>query len=134
MPEQIPQITPDSDSQVYWEGIARGELRIQRCVACTRYVFYPRAICPHCFSDRLSWVAASGKGTIYSYTVAHQAFGSFAKEVPFVIAIVELEEGVRMMTRIIGTPREHIRIGAPVRVSCESIAEGPTLPYFRLVE
>jgi len=134
MPEQIPQTTPDGDSQVYWEGIARGELRIQRCAACTLYVFYPRAICPHCFSDRLSWVAASGKGTIYSYSVAHQAFGSFAKEVPFVIAIIELEEGVRMMTRVIGTPRERITIGAPVRVSFESIAEGPTLPYFRLVE
>jgi len=134
MPEQLPQTTPDGDSQVYWEGIARGELRIQRCAACTRYVFYPRAICPHCFSDRLLWVAASGKGTIYSYTVTHQAFGSFAKEVPFVIAIIELEEGVRMMTRIIGTPRERITIGAPVRVSFESIAEGPTLPYFRLVE
>jgi len=134
MPEQIPQTTPDGDSQLYWEGIARGELRIQRCATCTRYVFYPRAICPHCFSDRLSWVAASGRGTIYSYTVAHQAFGSFAKEVPFVIAIIELEEGVRMMTRIIGTSRERITIGAPVRVSFESIAEGPTLPYFRLVE
>ncbi len=134
MPEQIPQTTPDGDSQVYWEGIARGELRIQRCVTCTRYVFYPRSICPHCFSDRLSWVAASGKGTIYSYTVAHQAFGPFAREVPFVIAIVELEEGVRMLTRIIGSPRERIAIGAPVHVSFESIAEGPTLPYFRLVE
>jgi len=134
MPEQIPQTTPDGDSQVYWEGIARGELRIQRCVTCTRYGFDPRSICPHCFSDRLSWVAASGKGTIYSYTVAHQAFGPFAKEVPFVIAIVELEEGVRMLTRIIGSPRERIAIGAPVHVSFESIAEGPTLPYFRLVE
>ncbi len=90
MPEQFPQIILDGDSQVYWEGIARGELRIQRCAACTRYVFYPRSICPHCFSDRLSWVVASGKGTIYSYT--------------------------------------------PVHISCESLAEGPTLPYFRLVE
>ncbi len=134
MPEQMPQTTPDGDSQVYWDGITHGELRIQRCAACTRYVFYPRSICPHCFSDRLSWVTASGKGAIYSYTVAHQASGPFAREVPFVIAIVELEEGVRMMTRIIGSPRERIVIGAPVRVSFESIAEGLTLPYFRLVE
>jgi len=135
MSEQTPQPTldGDGDSQVYWEGIARGELRIQQCAACTRYVFYPRSICPHCFSDKLSWVVASGKGTIYSYTVAHQAFGAFAGEIPFVIAIIELEEGVRMMTRIIGSPRERITIGAPVHVSCESVANGPTLPYFRLV-
>src|SRR5579872_5738269 len=101
MPAQIP-IDSDGDSRMYWEGIAHGELRIQRCDACSRSVFYPRSICPHCFSDQLSWIAASGKGTIYAYTVVHQAFGAFAGDVPFIVAIVELEEGVRMMTRIIG--------------------------------
>lgn len=133
MPVQSP-IDSDGDSRMYWEGIARGELRIQRCDVCHRYVFYPRSICPHCFSDQLSWVAASGKGTIYSYTVVHQAFGAFAGDVPFIIAIVELEEGVRMMTRIIDSPREHVKIGTPVRVTFESVAEDMTLPYFRLIE
>lgn len=133
MPVQIP-IDSDGDSRVYWEGIARGELRIQRCDACSRHVFYPRSICPHCFSDQLSWVTASGKGTIYTYTVVHQAFGSFAGDVPFTVAIVELEEGVRMMTRIIDGPRERVTIGAPVRVTFESVADDMTLPYFRLVE
>jgi len=133
MPAQIP-IDSDSDSRMYWEGIARGELRIQRCDACSRPVFYPRSICPHCFSDQLSWIAASGKGTIYAYTVIHQAFGAFAGDVPFVVAIVELEEGVRMMTRIIGGPRERVTIGAPVHVTFESVTEDVTLPYFRLIE
>src|SRR5260370_32091666 len=120
MPEQFPQIILDGDSQVYWEGIARGELRIQRCAACTRYVFYPRSICPHCFSDWLSWVVASGNGTIYSYTVAHQPFGPFAREVPFTITIVQLEEGVRMMTRILRCPRHRITIGSPVPLPAHS--------------
>lgn len=146
MPVQIP-IDSDGDSRMYWEGIARGELRIQRCDACSHPVFYPRSICPHCFSDQLSWIAASGKGTIYAYTVVHQAFGAFAGDVPFVVAIVELEEGVRMMTRISGSPLLHdksgghqsgghkrVTIGAPVHVTFESVAEDVTLPYFRLVE
>jgi uncharacterized OB-fold protein len=124
----------DGDSRVYWEGIAQGELRIQRCDVCARTVFYPRSICPHCHSDQLSWIVATGRGTIYSYTVAHQAFGAFAGEAPFIVAIVELEEGVRMMTRIVDTPRERVTIGAPVQVRFETSAEGVRLPYFRLVE
>ena len=123
----------DGDSRPYWEGLTQGELRIQRCTACSRAVFYPRSICPHCFSDQLTWIVASGKGTIYSYTVAHQAFGHFAAEVPFVVAIVELEEGVRMMTRLVETPREHVKVGAPVQVTFETVGEQFTLPYFRLV-
>ena len=132
MPAQLPQPLRDSDSQVYWEGLAQGELRIQRCDACSRHVFYPRAICPHCFSDQLSWITATGKGTIYSYTVAHQAAGPYADDVPFVIAIVELAEGVRMMTRIVNAPREQVRIGAAVYVTFAPVGEGITLPYFQL--
>jgi uncharacterized OB-fold protein len=124
----------DSDSRPYWEGLAQGELRIQRCNACSKAVFYPRLICPHCHADQLSWIAASGKGTIYSYTVVHQGFGPFAADVPFVIAIVELEEGARMMSRIVDAPRERVAVGAAVRVTFESVGEDLTLPYFRLVE
>ncbi len=136
MPVQFPAaiLQQDSDSRPYWEGLARGELRIQRCDACSRSVFYPRSLCPHCFSDKLSWIVASGKGTIYSYTVAHQAYGLFAGEVPLIVAIVELEEGVRMMSRIIDAPRERVAIGAPVRVTFERAGEDLTLPYFRLAE
>ena len=132
MSTQTPQPVADGDSRVYWEGIAQGELRIQRCDACTCYVFYPRSICPHCHAERLAWVTATGRGVIYAYTVVHQAYGPFAEEVPFVVAIVELEEGVRMMTRIIDAPRERITIGAPVRVTFQPASEEVTLPYFRL--
>ncbi|HEX4207075.1 MAG TPA: Zn-ribbon domain-containing OB-fold protein [Ktedonobacteraceae bacterium] len=134
MPAHIPQPLVDGDSRPYWEGLARGELLIQRCDACSRYVFYPRSICPHCFADQLSWVAASGNGTIYAYTVVHQAYGPFADGVPFVIAIVELEEGVRMMTRIVDAQRERVAVGVAVRVTFAPVDEGLTLPYFQLVE
>lgn len=134
MPVQLSgsMLQQDSDSRPYWEGLARGELRIQRCNSCSRAVFYPRAACPHCFSDQLSWIVATGKGTIYSYTVAHQAFGAFAADAPFVVAIVDLDEGVRMMTRIIDAPRERITIGTAVQVTFEMVGEDLTLPYFRL--
>lgn len=138
MPVQIPSsmVQTDSDSRPYWEGLAQGELRIQRCQTCLRAVFYPRAICPHCHEDRLEWIVASGKGTIYSYTVAHQAFGVFAEDVPFVVALIDLPEGVRMMSRIVDAPRERVTIGAAVQVTFEKGIgeENLTLPYFRLVE
>jgi uncharacterized OB-fold protein len=136
MPEQLPAslLQQDNESRPFWEGLARGELRIQRCDSCGKAVFYPRSICPHCFADRLSWITASGRGTIYSYTVAHQAFGPFAADAPFVVAIVELEEGVRMMTRIIDAPRERVAVGVPVRVNFAKAGEDLTLPYFRLAE
>ena len=90
MPAHIPAslIQQDSDSRPYWEGLVQGELRIQRCNACSKAVFYPRSICPYCHADSLSWIVASGKGTIYSYTVAHQGFGPFAEDVPFIVAII----------------------------------------------
>ena len=127
-------IQQDSDSRPYWEGLIQGELRIQRCNACSKAVFYPRSICPHCHAASLSWIVASGKGTVYSYTVAHQGFGSFAEDVPFIVAIVELEEGVRMMSRIVDAPRERVAIGNAVQVTFERVGEDFTLPYFRLVE
>ena len=134
MADQIPLPVLDGDSQPFWEGIGRGELLIQRCDACQRHVFYPRSHCPHCFGDSLSWVRATGAGTIYAYTVVHQAYGSFAGDVPFVVALVELQEGVRMMSRISGSPPEAVRIGAPVQVVFEHINDELTLPYFALTE
>lgn len=136
MPGHLPasMLAQDSDSRPYWEGLAQGELRVQRCNSCSKAVFYPRALCPHCFSDQLSWIVASGKGTIYSYTVAHQAFGPFAADVPFIVIIAELEEGVRMMSRLLDAPRERVMVGAAVKVTFEKVEEDLTLPYFRLLE
>lgn len=134
MADQILVPVPDGDTKPFWEAVQRHELAIQRCDECQHYIFYPRSICPQCFSDRLSWVQASGNGTIYSYTVVHQAYGPFAGQVPFVVALVDLQEGVRMMTRVTGSPPEAVQISAAVQVVFEPVAGGVTLPYFRLVE
>ena len=130
---QIPQPVVDGDSRPYWEGVAHGELLIQRCEACGRAVFYPRSVCPHCSADRLGWERASGHGTVYSYTVVHQAYGPFAGQTPFVVALVDLDEGVRMLTRLKGGP-EVAQIGVRVRVVFEQVDEELSLPYFAVVE
>jgi hypothetical protein len=132
MPGKIPKPLIDSDSRTFWEGLGKNKLMIQKCEDCDKHIFYPRALCPHCFSEKVSWKKASGMGKIYSYTVVHRAFGPFAEQTPYVVAIVELEEGVRMMTRIIGD-RERIAIGKAVTVTFEQIEADLILPYFKLI-
>ncbi|MCY0887144.1 MAG: Zn-ribbon domain-containing OB-fold protein [Alicyclobacillaceae bacterium] len=131
MDENFPRPVLDSDSRPFWEGLQRHELWIQYCSLCHQHIFYPRSICPHCFSDDLVWKQSHGRGTIYSYTVVHTAFGPFAEETPYVVALVALDEGVRMMTRIVGVPGD-IEIGRKVVVTFADLAEDLTLPYFRL--
>ncbi|MQA95217.1 MAG: hypothetical protein GEV11_11435 [Streptosporangiales bacterium] len=125
---------PDADTRPFWEGVAEGELRLQRCDDCRQAIFYPRSICPHCQGSSVSWFTAAGTGTVHTYTVAHRAFGDAAKEVPFAVALVDLDEGARMMSRITGDPAA-VSIGARVRMAPETFegADGAfALPYFRI--
>ena len=119
---------PDAVSRPFWEGIAEGVLRVQRCGSCGRHVFYPRAVCPYCASSKLDWVDASGRGRIHSYTVVHRAPPEYRDEVPYVVALVELDEGVRMMTRLVDVEPAGVRVDLPVEVA---IRGDPRLPYFR---
>ena len=121
---------PDADTKPYWDGIADGELRLQRCEACGAAVFYPRAVCPHCFGGPLRWFTAAGTGRVYSYTVAHRAFGEFEDQAPFTVALVDLDEGVRMLTRIVGASPDSVAIGMPVQMTVEQIGDAD-LPCFR---
>ncbi|MDA0241393.1 MAG: OB-fold domain-containing protein, partial [Proteobacteria bacterium] len=93
----LPDPTPES--QHYWEGTQAGELRLQRCDDCAEAYFPPRPFCPKCSSRRVSVFAASGKATLYSYTISHLPAPGF--EPPYAIAVVTLEEGPRMMTNIV---------------------------------
>jgi uncharacterized OB-fold protein len=127
-----PQPEIDAESRPYWEGAARSELRYQRCTACGRAVFYPRAVCPHCHADTLTWQVSRGLGTVYTYTVARRPAGpAFEGRVPLVIALVDLDEGYRMMSNVVGDPGA-VRIGARVRVAFEPLGEGTALPVFEL--
>lgn len=91
--------TPTPETAPYWEGARAGELRIQRCRACTQAYFYPRPYCPQCGSADVEWFVASGRATLASYIISERAAPGF--DAPYAIAIVELEEGPRMMTNIV---------------------------------
>lgn len=96
-----PVPVPTPDTQRFWDGCAAGELWIQRCTSCEQHYFYPRMVCPHCSSRDVEWVQASGRATLYSYVISHRPARGF-DEVPYVIAVVELAEGPRMMTNVVG--------------------------------
>jgi uncharacterized protein len=115
----IPEPTPET--QPFWDGTAAGELRVQRCGACARHYFYPRPGCPHCGADDVAWVTVSGRATLYSYVINHRPAPGFAADGPYAIAVVELEEGVRMMTNIVATEitPENLRLDMPLRVVFE---------------
>ena len=121
---------PDAVTQPFWDGVAEGVLRIQRCQACGRHVFYPRAVCPHCAAVDLCWVEASGSGRIHSYTVVHRAPAEYRDEIPYVVALIELDEGVRMMTRLVDVEPADVRVDLRVEVAIQG---DPRLPYFRPV-
>jgi uncharacterized OB-fold protein len=116
MPWPIPQITDDNGA--FWTGGRDGELLITRCSACGFYVHPPSPRCPRCLSDAVEPSAVSGRGTVYTYTINRQAWAPDL-EVPFVIAIVELDEqpGLRLMTNIVGCAPEEVEIGMPVEVA-----------------
>jgi uncharacterized OB-fold protein len=131
---QKPLPEPSAISAPFWEGLRAGELRIQRCLECTRYVFYPRSVCPHCLSDRLEWTAASGRGRVYSYTLVRRAMNpAFAVEVPYIFAIVELEEGVRVTTNIVNCGSDEIRVDMPVKATYDNVTPEVALLKFEPV-
>jgi len=128
-----PVPVPTPESRPYWEAARRHELTIQRCRACGQWVFYPRASCPHCLSADLEWRRTSGRGTLHTFTVAYRGQKDFPLGSPYVIAIVELEEGARLMSNLVGVPADPkaIRIGMPVEVVFEDVSPTVALPRFR---
>ncbi|HZO81782.1 MAG TPA: Zn-ribbon domain-containing OB-fold protein [Candidatus Binataceae bacterium] len=123
----LPRPTPTSAP--FWAAARRHELTLQRCGNCRKFIYYPRERCPHCFSERLGWERVSGRGKVYSYTVVRRA-SSRAFDRPYVLAIVELDEGVRMTTNI-EAPPENVRIGMPVAVCFDDVTPEHTLVKFK---
>ncbi|MCR4400151.1 MAG: Zn-ribbon domain-containing OB-fold protein [Syntrophomonadaceae bacterium] len=132
MKTERPLPQPSPVSRVFWEKAAQGELWLQKCQHCQRFIFYPRAVCPGCLGEELEWQPVSGRGRVYSFTVVHRTdLPGFADELPYVYAIIELEEGPRMISNVTGCPVDQVSIGMPVQVSFEEVAEGIRLPRFR---
>lgn len=128
----LPVKQPESD--FYWEKAQAHELWLRRCNACEHAYFYPRDFCPDCGSRDVSWVQASGKGTLHTFAIVHRApVPAFRDHVPFVVAMVDLEEGPRIPTNLVDVEPDpaHIHVGMPVEVAFADLTDEITLPVFR---
>jgi hypothetical protein len=125
-----PVVTPETKQ--YWDAAQEGELQIQRCNSCGKHYFYPRPFCPHCFSDDVEWTVVSGRATLHSYVINHRPMPGWEEEAPYAIAQVELEEGPRLMTSIVGIPNtpEALVLDMALEVTFEE-QSGMMVPKFK---
>jgi uncharacterized OB-fold protein len=131
MPEDqmIPLPQPTQLSQPHWDGCREGSLKVQQCRQCDTCVFIPQPRCTHCQSADLIWIDCTGRGKIYSYTIVHRAPRP-QFETPYVVAIIELDEGWHMLSNVIDCAVEDVEVDMPVRVEFRKMTDEITLPYF----
>ena len=133
-PYTKPIPVPQGESDFYWEKAKAHELWLRHCDDCNKAYFYPRDICPMCFSRNTSWIQASGKGTLHTFAIVHRApTPAFRDDAPFVVAMVDLEEGPRMPTNLVEVEPDPavIKVGMPVEVVFEDITDEIALPKFK---
>ncbi|HTR63308.1 MAG TPA: Zn-ribbon domain-containing OB-fold protein [Candidatus Binataceae bacterium] len=122
----------DEETRPWWEALQRHELYIQKCRACGELRFHPRAQCTECLSPRTEWVRCSGRGKIYTFTTTYQnPLPGFRESLPYIMAWVELDEGVKMLTNVVECRPEEVKIGMPVEVVYEDVTPQVTLANFR---
>ena len=122
----------DEMNRPFWEGARQGVLRMQCCTQC-RHVRYPIShVCPNCLSDGTEWVSLSGRGTVYSSIVFHQVYHpAFANDVPYNVSLIQLEEGPRMFSNVLGVPPSEVRVGTCVEVFFDPVSPEISIPRFR---
>lgn len=126
----LPPPEPNGDSRPYWDAAREHRLVIRRCRDCGAKHFMPRHLCPQCWSDRLEWIDCKGAGTVASFSIVHRApTAPFKAQTPYVVALVDLDEGPRMMSNIVGDGALDVAIGERVRVTFEE-RDGMTIPQF----
>ena len=127
----LPKAENPELTKPYWDAIRRHELVQQRCKACARLIFYPREQCPYCFSQDLEYVPVSGRGRVHAYTVVYQpAHPGFQEDAPFVFALIQLEEGVRIISNVAGCDPKDVRVDMPVVATYEDVTPEWTLVKF----
>lgn len=125
-----PMPVPTPTSRPFWDGLAAGEVRLQHCTACDGWVFYPRTRCSHCLADALEWRTVTGAATLYSWTVCRRPTAPhFAGLEPWVLAVVELAEGVRMTTTLPDVDPSTLRAGLALAPLIDATGEVPLLRY-----
>lgn len=130
-----PAPRPTELTAPYWRAANEGVLSIQQCRHCDQWQFFPRAFCTHCASDDVAWQQTSGRGKIYTFTINRKAANAFMKErLPYAVAIIQLDEGPRMMANIVNSDLTKIAIGVRVQVCFERLDDDISLPQFELVD
>lgn len=126
----LPRPTPETAP--FWSGCREHKLLIQQCTACGHHQFYPRILCTACASNQVDWVQASGRGTVKSFTIVRRPVTeAYADDTPYVIALIELDEGPTLMSNVTACDVEKVRIGMAVQVSFEAWSDDITMPLFR---
>lgn len=121
---QKPVPKPEADTEEFWKGCNNQELRFQKCGECGYVRWPPSYLCPECHSTETSWIISNGKGEIYTYCIFNMAFQeSFKEEVPYVTAVIELEEGPHLLSNVIGCDPSDVEIGMPVKVTWKKRGE-----------
>ena len=130
-----PLPTPDGDSVELWEGLKDGKLLLQKCADCGDIQYYRQEMCCSCLSDNVQSFEASGKGTIHSFSVVHRAPGpAFKADTPYAVLLVELEEGPRMISSLVGSDPNTIEMDMKVELVTEKLTDDISLPRFKLAE
>jgi len=131
MSEQQPLPAISADNAPFYEAAARGELRFQKCGDCGRFRHYPRPLCPHCFSRRFSWELSSGRGQVYTWTIARgPTLPAFQDKLPYNVVDVLMDEGVHFVSEVLDCPPEEITAGMQVRAMFVPVSEDVTLVKF----
>ena len=126
----LPQ--PDLETQPFWDAAKDGRLLIKRCTDCGKFHFYPRPFCPHCWSESVEWVEASGRATLYTWSVVmRNDLPPFPERVPYVAAVVDLAEGPRMMTNVVDCDHDALTIGMELEAVFHPTSEDVTIVQFR---
>jgi uncharacterized OB-fold protein len=124
--------TPDNDTAPFWDAAKDGRFLLRRCLDCAATFFYPRPFCPKCWSERVDWVEASGRAVVYTYSiVVVNDLPPFNERVPYIAAVVDLEEGPRVMTNVVDCDLEAVRVGMPVEVTFRPLNDDITIPVFK---
>jgi len=128
-----PAPRPSAESLPYWEGVKDRKLLLQHCRSCGQFWFPPAGRCRHCLSTDFTWEQASGGGRIYSFVVYHRIYDpGFEDDLPYVVAIIQLDEGPRLLSNIVRTPPEEVRCDLPVRVVFDDDGRNALLPKFEI--
>lgn len=126
-----PVPTVSGETKPFWDAARRDELMIQRCGDCNQYQWYPRGFCSICWSSNIEWVKSAGRGKVWTFTITRQNRApGFKEDLPYVVALVELDEGVKMFTNIINCDPETVKIGMAVKLTWVAPSDDLHIPYF----